>query len=110
MLPGHRGCVAGSPGVAAWSAYLNLIRDLLEDDACALQPSHPEPAPFTVDDLRPTVLRQALQYLVGQHAPAVGPSIAQHAIEQQVDRLAVVDTQERRLACRSLGDGRARFC
>src|SRR5690349_5130800 len=94
---------------SSMSRHLNAVGNLLERHSFALQPLRAEPAALAEHDAWPRVFRQGYQHGTGQHVAAVGLLVAQHAVEQQVDGLAVVNAQQRRILARPPRDRLTRF-
>src|SRR5579883_526927 len=92
--PALRDCVPGSLS-STWSAHLDVVRNLFENDPLALQSRRTEPAPFAVNHFHPGMVREPFKNFTRQHVPTLRALIAQNAVEQEIDALALVNSQER---------------
>ena len=59
---------------------------------------------LAVDDARASVRRKRIENRAGQHVAAIGPTVAKHAVEEQVVGDPLTNADERRLAGRALRD------
>ena len=81
---------------AAGLRNLDLVRHLLENDSLTRKPRRPQAAAFAVNDLRAVVRRKLRENLARQDVAAVGPLVAQDAVEEKVVRRALAYADERR--------------
>jgi hypothetical protein len=81
---------------AAGLRNLDLVRHLLENDSLTRKPRGTQAAAFAVNDLRAVVRPELRENLARQDVAAVGPLVAQDAVEEKVVRRALAYADERR--------------